>query len=392
MKKMMILLTALLFLVGAPSSLAHPQEEGGVGTTADRYHFPPAVLMSVLDAPQKAKVNGEEVLCYELLVSNLENKDARLVELQCWSDDKLFRSYSGEQLLGLSRRLAPGGEALSEAVIPANATVVFYLWLEAEADIKGLKHVLSVDPGKGVVSISGAETEVGQQDPVVVGLPFRAKGQWAAIGAPSNQAGHRRAVLMVDGRPWISQRYAIDWIMLGPDGRMAKGDGSRNEDHYCNGVEVLAVADGVIVETYDKVPSNEPSPDKRAVPITLETIGGNWVSLEIAEGRYGMYAHLIPGSLKVKKGDRVKKGDVLGLVGNTGNSTAPHLHFHVSSTPHWINSVGLPYRIDSYRSVGTLQDDEQGPEGFLFVPRRAGESVRTNDLPSEAEVIEVGHP
>ena len=145
------------------------------------------------------------------------------------------------------------------------------------------------------------------------------------------------------------------------------------------------MADGEIAATFDEVPSNVPSPDQRAVPITLRTVGGNWVALKMDDGHYGMYAHLIPGSLTVKPGDRVKKGDVLGRIGNTGNSTAPHLHFHVSSTPNWIASVGRPYRLERYLVVGSVKDDPLND--FVFEARPGAE--RTGDLLAEDEVIEI---
>lgn len=352
-----------------------------------RYHFPPVFLMQVLDAPHKARVNGQDVVCYELVVTNLEDTECRIQGLECLSEGLPIASYQPEQLVGMSRQMRLGGQALEKSVLAPGETAVLYLWLANATLPRSLTHRLQVDFGKGPVAIEGAETQVSLADPVQVGLPFHARGRWAAIGAPSNEAGHRRAVLVVNGRPWVSQRFAIDWVLLGDDGLMARGDGSRNEDHYCYGVEALAVADGEIVDTYDQVPSQQPSVNERAVPITLETVGGNWVALKIADNRYGMYAHLIPGSLRVKKGDKVKKGDVLGLVGNTGNSTAPHLHFHVSTTPSWISSVGLPYRIDSYTSAGKLVETDTRPEGYMFEPHSEGEVKRADDLPTESEVI-----
>lgn len=351
---------------------------------------PPVVLVSVLDTPHKARVNGVEVLAYELLVTNLEKTECKLLNLECLSEGKVIKSYVGPDLLAISKQMAWGGTQLKAPVLaPGQATIIF-LWLEGSPIPKSLTHRLTVDTGEGPLALEGIETQVVTSEPIVVGLPFQKAGRWAAIGAPSNQAGHRRAVLFLDGRPWLSQRFAIDWIMLGPDGLAARGNGSKNEDHYCYGVEAVAVADGVIAETYDKIPDQKPSPTERSVPITTETIGGNWVALKLGEGQYGMYAHLIPGSLRVKKGDKVKRGDVIGLVGNTGNSTAPHLHFHVSRTPNWTKSVGLPYQIDSFHTVGRIKDSETQPDGYEYLPASNGGHSHSNDLLKEDDVIEVG--
>jgi len=83
-------------------------------------------------------------------------------------------------------------------------------------------------------------------------------------------------------------------------------------------------------------------------------------------GRYGFYAHLQPGSLRVKKGDRVKKGQVLALVGNSGNTTGPHLHFHVMDGLTALGAQGLPYLIDSFAVQGMVRDipDDEGPSAF----------------------------
>jgi murein DD-endopeptidase MepM/ murein hydrolase activator NlpD len=85
-----------------------------------------------------------------------------------------------------------------------------------------------------------------------------------------------------------------------------------------------------------------------AVPITLETVGGNHVILDVGGGYYAFYAHLVPGSVKVKVGDRVKKGQQVGLLGNSGNSTAPHLHFHMGDKNSPLGSEGLPFLFDKF--------------------------------------------
>jgi murein DD-endopeptidase MepM/ murein hydrolase activator NlpD len=102
----------------------------------------------------------------------------------------------------------------------------------------------------------------------------------------------------------------------------------------------------------DSIPENVPGINSRAVPITLETVGGNHVIIDIGGGYYAFYAHLKPGSLKVKLGDKVTRGQVVGLVGNSGNSTEPHLHFHISDGNSPLGSEGVPYRLDSFEIVG----------------------------------------
>src|SRR2546430_15909081 len=90
-----------------------------------------------------------------------------------------------------------------------------------------------------------------------------------------------------------------------------------------------------------------PGSNSRAEPIRLETVVGNFVGSEVAKGRSAMYSHVQPGSLRVKVGDRVKRGQVIALLGNSGNSTEPHLHFHivdaVASGTSTLGAEGIPY-------------------------------------------------
>ena len=135
-------------------------------------------------------------------------------------------------------------------------------------------------------------------------------------------------------------------MRLYEDGRTSKGDPSKNASYRAYGADVLAVADAVVQETHDKIPENVPDPIARAVPITPETLGGNFVLLDLGDGAYAFYAHLQPGSLTVTKGDRVHEGQVLARVGSTGNSTEPHLHFHVCDGPDPLLCAGIPIRFE----------------------------------------------
>jgi murein DD-endopeptidase MepM/ murein hydrolase activator NlpD len=122
----------------------------------------------------------------------------------------------------------------------------------------------------------------------------------------------------------------------------------------------------------DGIPENVPGPTSRAVPMTLETLAGNHVTVDIGGGRFAFYAHLQPRSLRVKKGDRVRRGQVLGLVGNSGNSTEPHLHFHISDSPSPLGSEGIPHVMRSFEA----RDKPGAP------PR-----TYHNELPLENQVV-----
>jgi murein DD-endopeptidase MepM/ murein hydrolase activator NlpD len=233
---------------------------------------------------------------------------------------------------------------------------VVFLWvpLEGGRAPATVRHRLTVSRGTGDSArthvLTGATAGV-TRDIAVIGPPLRGEG-WLAANGPDPITGHRRALVPVDGTPAIAQRFAIDYVKMNEHGRRFIGDSLKNESYFAEGVDALAVADGIVVSVKDSIPENIPGPASRAVPITLETVGGNFVILDIGQGRYAFYAHLKPGSLRVRPGDRVRRGQVLGLVGNSGNSTEPHLHFHVSDGTSPLGAEGIPYVHETFQLVG----------------------------------------
>ncbi|MGH9943007.1 MAG: M23 family metallopeptidase, partial [Pyrinomonadaceae bacterium] len=189
-----------------------------------------------------------------------------------------------------------------------------------------------------------------------------------------------RALIPVRGGAHIAQRFAIDFVQLREDGRTFTGDQKDNKNYRCYGAETLAVADGVVVATKDGIPENVPGANSRAVPITLETIGGNHVILDLNNSRFAFYAHLQPGSLRVKLGDKVRRGQVLGLVGNSGNSTEPHLHFHLSNANSPLGSEGIPYVFPAFEVQGKGW-------GWKAGSANSATEKRQNEMPLELEVV-----
>jgi murein DD-endopeptidase MepM/ murein hydrolase activator NlpD len=131
------------------------------------------------------------------------------------------------------------------------------------------------------------------------------------------------------------QRFAFDLIGVGADGKTHKGDGRRNEDYYAFGREVLAPADGVVTEVIEGVRDNLP---RSMNPLSAL---GNAVIIQHTKHEVSVLAHFKQGSTKVKAGDTVKKGQVLGLCGNSGNSSEPHLHYHLQNTPVIQDATGI---------------------------------------------------
>jgi murein DD-endopeptidase MepM/ murein hydrolase activator NlpD len=136
------------------------------------------------------------------------------------------------------------------------------------------------------------------------------------------------------------------------DGRHAEGDGGNPANWYGYGSEVIAVADAVVASAIDDIPN--PVAVNPLVVVPIENASGNYVVLDLGQGRFAFYEHLKQGSVAVRKGERVRKGQTIAAVGYTGQSTGPHLHFHVADSTSTLDSDGLPYVLDEFTIVGAF--------------------------------------
>jgi hypothetical protein len=178
---------------------------------------------------------------------------------------------------------------------------------------------------------------------------------WLAADGPSNDQDnhHRRGVVILDGRAVDSRRFAIDWKQT-KDNASFSGDSRDVRSYYSYGKAVLAVADGLVMTARDGLPDNIPGHGEAfhpAVAITLETVAGNTITLDLGGGQFAHYLHLQPGSVRVKAGDRVSRGQVLARIGSSGDAREPHLHFEVTTSSKLLAGEGVPYLIDQYRCM-----------------------------------------
>jgi murein DD-endopeptidase MepM/ murein hydrolase activator NlpD len=354
------------------------------------------IEIAVPTAPIPVRGAGSTHLFYELHLTNFRNTPVELtrVEVLAGNDTSgALAIYSGQEIA--SRLFRPGTPPnLPDKHVIAGgmrAIVLLQLTIEGNRPVPSqLRHRLTFSvqtPGAPPVeqTMDLPRVTVGSQQPLVIDPPLRG-GDWLAANGPSNTAGHRWALLVVNGTPRIAQRLAIDWIKLGPGGRVAHDDRARNENWFGYGEEVLAVADGTVIATKDGLPENAPMSDKRAVPITLDTLAGNLVVMDIGNGRYATYAHLIPKSLRVSVGAKVRRGQVLGLLGNSGNSDAPHLHFHITDGPSPMGSEGVPYIFESVQYRGNVASLDKLVADEPWIPQ-GGTVVRTREIPMENAVV-----
>jgi murein DD-endopeptidase len=354
------------------------------------------VEMDVPIAPTPFKAEGETHLVYELHLTNFSSSELTIarVEVLAVSGATPLAQYEGTDLT--ARLARPGLPQTNQEKqrVGGGMRAIVYIWLTVDAPTAVpvlLRHRITASLGGPAgtagsdaprsepieVKGEGGEIKVAGAGPLVISPPLRG-GEWLAANGPANASGHRRALIPVGGRSHIAQRFAIDWVQLREDGLTSTGDKLKNENYRCYGAEALAVADGMVVAVKDGIPQNIPGANSRAVPITLETVGGNHVIVDLGHGRYAFYAHLQPGSLRVKPGDRVRRGQVLGLVGNSGNSTEPHLHFHISNANSPLASDGLPYAFESF---------EQQGQGWGWKPTGAAAAKHVMEMPLQNAVV-----
>ena len=302
-------------------------------------------------------------LAYELHITNFSKAELFLehVEVIDGSTSAVLARYSGKELGDRLRSLA--GLSASQS-LPGGSGAVVFIWLDfTNADTpRTLRHrVAAAAPGfpsYGVQAIEGGTAQV-EGVARVIGPPLRGGNWWAANG-PSNRSGHRRALIAVDGKARIPERYATDWSKL-QNSDLFKGDESKNSSYFGYGAEVLAVADGTVVSLLDGLPENLPDAKSYPVPMNLKNMGGNNIILDIGQKQFAFYAHLQPHTIRVKVGDHVVRGQVLALVGNSGNATGPHLHFQLSDANSELGTEGLPFVIDSLELVGRVSGEDFKP-------------------------------
>jgi hypothetical protein len=210
--------------------------------------------------------------------------------------------------------------------------------------------------GLPLSTITGGEVAVRKDlAPVVVGPPVHGPG-WMVMETTAPLTHHFRAQITLNGVTRVPQRYAQDWVWLDPvSGQAAAGNATLARNYFGFGKEIYAVANGTVVDASDGLPDIETI--YSASGATFATAAGNYVILDIGNKKYACYAHMVNGSVRVKKGDTVKEGQVIGLMGNSGNSDIPHLHFQVvTDIPSFLGAEGYPHVYRSFDVTGTVND------------------------------------
>ncbi len=324
----------------------------------------PRVDAKEVPAPVEARVpfapsgfvgtDGLVHLAYELHISNFYGDTGALKPngLQVFGDDSKtpLLALDSDALTSMVRPVPPDHMAVS---IPPGKRVVIFVWITLPADAalpRILRHRVEFETDKhAVVTLDGAAIRVGDLKPMELGPPLRG-GRWLAHEGPgAAQSHHWGSLVAVNGELTIPQRYALDLVGVDASGHaMRPGVKDIRRSTYADwvgyGADVLAVADGVVRAARDGQEEHPPlSAQPEPTSLTADGLFGNYVVLEVEPGVFASYAHLQKGSVKVKPGQRVRRGQVLAHLGQSGNSAAPHLHFQMSNAATFEGAEGIPY-------------------------------------------------
>ena len=367
--------------------------------------FTPVVISALTAATHSVSgTDAKQHVVYELLVTNANATPATLRKIEVvdgHNPSSVIATYDGHELLSRLRTTARG--SVDNTEIEYNGTRLFLIDLafDSEAVVpERLEHRVSILGGASPSLTAATPVPLSylvaplpvERTTLEIGPPLSGKG-WVAVNGCCGPDGiHRAGSMTVNGKIYFAQRFAIDWMLLDGAGRLVDGDPSDVHNYPDYGADVMAVANGTVVDTLDTLNNQVPGrlPDPRTV--NIHNVDGNHIVLDLGNGFFAFYAHLQKHSILVKPGQHVKRGQILAKLGNTGNTSAPHLHFHIVDSPSVLGSNGLPYVIDSFAFDGQVSAAKfaaaAGVEGQWGKGRLRTSSPRERQFPLNLNIID----
>lgn len=293
---------------------------------------------------------GETDYLWERLPAGMREHFQDPESLQAWSD--LIRETFGPEAELKNEEVIPRGTGSLYrriATFEKEETPATFEWT---FDAKGRPVAFRVDSTKA----AGFSRYLKRETKADLRLPF--EGEWTVAWGGRTVAQNYH-VFTTD------QRFAYD-ILMTKDGETHEGDGNRLNQYYCWEKPVFAAADGVIVEARGDLP------DQVRGKMDEDHPPGNHVVIDHGHDEFSLLAHMRQGSVVVKAGDRVKKGDRLGKCGNSGNTSEPHIHFHLQDRPGFDpgHAQGLPAQFQDYVADGKHVDRGEPTRGQVIRPEK----------------------
>ncbi len=359
-----------LYLVPAPA------DAGAAQTTA---------LAAQVATPARAVhgSDGREHVEYDLVITNAFTATVTVDSIRVSSNGRLLLALTGTTLAAHTFLL---GDAEPTANIPVSSVAKTLVDVVLPRSFgrrvprrlaEQIRYTLPPDaPARAIIGstiVRGPTVRIAGPPPIRIASPVYGSGWIDSNGCCADPtAEHRSLLLPVDGSYRTAELFAIDWSRE-INGSFFTGDGTKLSDYACYGAALHAVANGTVVTAINNRPEIPPNlaggnPTVRGP----EDFSGNAVVERIAPGEYAAYVHMQTGSVRVKVGQRLRTGAVIGLLGNSGNTTAPHLHFGIQDSADILDSNSLPFEIRSFTVQGTgALGSEPGTVTVTGPPHRA---------------------
>jgi Peptidase family M23 len=386
----------VLLLLAAAASIAEGESD----------QFTPVVVSPLTPGTQAFLGTDNRIhVVYELVLTNTNPTEATLQKVEAIDaadPSRVVATWQGKSLVDDLRLLIKALAGSPE--IPFNQTRLLLLHLSFPKDAAippQILHritLLGGNPGPPsktatAFTYTAARFSIGTDLPII-SPPLAGKG-WVAInGCCDIGPAHRSTVFPINGTLYFAQRFAIDWMKLDDAGHLVNGDEGDVHSYVDYGADVLAVADGTVVSTLNDLMDQKPGSLPDPSTIILERVDGNHIVLDLGHGVFAFYAHLQKGSVNVSIGDHVKRGQLLAKLGNTGNTSAPHLHIHLMDGPSVIGSNGIPYVIDSFQYDGQVSQQKFAASTSLAGNwggnRLATPNPRQNEFPMALSIVDFG--
>ena len=350
------------------------------GTAVSKpFAFPLQLEMRVPFDPTAFRNGLNSYLLYELYLTNFAQTPITLNRIDVLDADVTevppIGGFDATQLEAMVQGYGAKttGNPKEKLTLPPGQSVVVFMSVvvnrKAPLPSKLIHRVIAADS-----MVQGAEISTRHNALHVLSPPVEG-ANWLAADGPSNDEDnhHRRGMIVLNGRTVDSRRYAIDWKRVKNEVSFA-GNSRDVNSYFSYGQAVLAVADGRVFMARDGLPNNIPGHNEAfhpAVPLTLDTVSGNTIVLDLGGGQFAYYMHLKPGSVLVKSGDSVRRGQMLARIGASGDAREPHLHFEVTDASKVLVGEGVPYLIDHFR----VQSEGEGQPGIHADELPLGKSI-----------------
>jgi murein DD-endopeptidase len=346
------MITPLLSLIAALAAASSGAQ--------DRYQ---SFDVNIPQPPTPVLSEGHWIIAYELHLTNFTAAPLQLHELRVLTPDgRKIASWADRELIARVVLIGAGTQPqgkVGQPTEPGNADVsigageraVLYIELQLPGGkmVRAVRHEIDYRlPDGALDTVVPDVLSFDTDSPAVLGPPLRG-GPWVAVHDPSWPRGHRRTLYALGGKARLPGRFAVDWVGTDANGRVSRGDPDRPADAIGYNSDVLAGADSIVSAVRDGLPQSIIS-DRGARALTDEA--GNFVALRLGPKRFAFYEHLRPGSIRVRVGDRVSKGQVIGSLGFSGQTTGPHLHLHVARCDQPLLCEGLPFEVADMAVVG----------------------------------------